>query len=461
MKAIPFVRSFIQRSWVGLGGASASALGSPKCYRGNPVRDSISGGGGPVAAFLGWIERRINVRNLFQLGFPSFAGKEGPTLSSQRIAGPQRGALLALLALISNLAFAAAPDLMLTSSVGASPNPVVAGNGLSVSYTVKNQGTGGAAQSQTRVQVKLGSSTTTTTEIFHTTPALGAGISTSETVSVPISSSVAAGAYTIYVILDYNNAIGQSNVNNDTYQTAVGAVTIQAAAAAAPDLMLTSSVGASPNPVVAGNGLSVSYTVKNQGTGGAAQSQTRVQVKLGSSTTTTTEIFHTTPALGAGISTSETVSVPISSSVAAGAYTIYVILDYNNAIGQSNVNNDTYQTAVGAVTIQAAAAAAPDLMLTSSVGASPNPVVAGNSLSVSYTVKNQGTGGAAQSQTRVQVKLGSSTTTTTEIFHTTPALGAGISTSETVSVPISSSVAAERSRRSLARARYSPRNFRR
>lgn len=124
----------------------------------------------------------------------------------------------------------ATPDLIITSPVSISPSPVTVGNNLTVTYTVKNNGSGNAAQTQTQIQVKPGSSTTTTTEISHTTPALTAGSSTTENVVVPIPSSVAAGTYTVYVILNYNHAIGQSNTSNDTYQTSTGALTIQAAA---------------------------------------------------------------------------------------------------------------------------------------------------------------------------------------------------------------------------------------
>src|SRR5204863_73072 len=154
-------------------------------------------------------------------------------------------------------------------------------------------------------------------------------------------------------ILDYDNAIGQSNTGNDIYQTATGALSIQGVVRS-EDWSVGSTVGVSSNPVTAGNNLTVTYTVKNQGAGRAAQSQAKIQVKLGSSTTTTTEIIHTTLSLAAGASTTENVTVAIPSTVATGSYTVYVILDYNNAIGQSNTGNDIYQTATGALSIQGA-----------------------------------------------------------------------------------------------------------
>jgi hypothetical protein len=125
-------------------------------------------------------------------------------------------------------------------------------------------------------------------------------------------------------------------------------LTWQATPATGPDLIITSSVGISPNPVAAGSNLTVTYTVKNNGSGNATQSQTQIHVQR---FLTTIEIFHTTPALTAGSSITENVVVPIHISVEAGAYTVYVMLDYGKSIGQSNVSNDTYQTSIGALTI--------------------------------------------------------------------------------------------------------------
>jgi hypothetical protein len=80
-------------------------------------------------------------------------------------------------------------------------------------------------------------------------------------VTVPIGTSVAAGNYTVYVILDYNNAIGQSDISaaSDIRSTATGALVIQVPSA--PDLIYTSGLTVSPNPVTRGNNLTVSFTI--------------------------------------------------------------------------------------------------------------------------------------------------------------------------------------------------------
>jgi len=135
------------------------------------------------------------------------------------------------------------PDLIITSSVSASPNPVTAGNNVTISYTVKNNGDGNANSSQTRIQIK-NSLGTLLVENYFTTSSLSVGSSTNESRSLSISSSAASGSYTVYVILDYNNSIGQSNTGNDIYN---GSVTIQAAVSI-PSAPTLNSPGSSPSP---------------------------------------------------------------------------------------------------------------------------------------------------------------------------------------------------------------------
>ena len=115
-----------------------------------------------------------------------------------------------------------APDLTVTGSVGLSPNRAGAGVNLTVSYTVFNQGNGDAPVSQTLVQVNPVSGGASAAGVVHPTPAITAGSSLTENVTVPIPASTPVGAYTVYVTLDYDDAIGQSDTDNDTAQTAIG-----------------------------------------------------------------------------------------------------------------------------------------------------------------------------------------------------------------------------------------------
>jgi internalin A len=121
-------------------------------------------------------------------------------------------------------------------------------------------------------------------------------------------------------------------------------------ASSTPDLTVNSAVSVSPNPVYAGTTLTVSYSVTNQGGASCPASHTRIQIMPGSSSTSVVDSFHTTPIIAAGASLSEQVSISIPASLAAGSYTIYVELDYDQAAGQTT-GNDTAQTSVGALAI--------------------------------------------------------------------------------------------------------------
>lgn len=135
------------------------------------------------------------------------------------------------------------------------------------------------------------------------------------------------------------NAAGDSTYSN-------GSCTTTPEVPTAPDLVISGSIGASPNLVTAGNNVTISYTVRNQGTGNASSSSTRIQIKNAATNALLIESYFTTSALAAGSSVSEYRSISIPSSAASGGYMVYVILDHNNAIGQSNVNNDIYTASI-------------------------------------------------------------------------------------------------------------------
>jgi uncharacterized membrane protein len=189
------------------------------------------------------------------------------------------------------------------------------------------------------------------------------------------------------------------------FALAAGALFQAVFAQAKPDLIIIGSVSVTPNPVTAGSSVTVSYTVKNQGTAFANQSTTRIQIKNASSVLLTEQYF-TTSALSAGASTTESRSLSIPNSAAAGTYTVYVILDYNNAIGQSNTNNDIYWTSLSIQTVQQL----PDLVV-SSLSVSSTSVRAGSQVTVSLTVLNQGSGSAPSSLTRIRLAAGTTITT--------------------------------------------------
>lgn len=118
--------------------------------------------------------------------------------------------------LISNVAAFAAPDVYVDGSVSASPSPVAAGGQVTISYTVRNQGTTAAIGSTTRIQIK-DASLNLLSGCDWDRSALGVGASSSVVNShqVTIPSGTAAGNYTIYIVLDRYNVITGNPTAND------------------------------------------------------------------------------------------------------------------------------------------------------------------------------------------------------------------------------------------------------
>jgi hypothetical protein len=113
------------------------------------------------------------------------------------------------------------PDLI-PIGVTLSGGSVAAGNAMTVSFTVENQGTGPAAASTTGF--RLGSSSSIPPgpsgdipNSFISTLALTAGQSVQQTQTLTIPSATAAGTYYIWVVVDdvANLTLGQSNTAND------------------------------------------------------------------------------------------------------------------------------------------------------------------------------------------------------------------------------------------------------
>ena len=105
-------------------------------------------------------------------------------------------------------------DMVVEGIPAISPNPVTAGNAITVDYTVKNQGVGTAGSSHTKIQIKNSSGVEITAPTF-TENSISTSSSVSQTRSITIPSSAEAGTYTAYVILDNLGQLNQSDTTND------------------------------------------------------------------------------------------------------------------------------------------------------------------------------------------------------------------------------------------------------
>src|SRR5579862_6519479 len=313
--------------------------------------------------------------------------------------------------------WAAQCDIVVTGSPSISPNPVTAGNSITVSYVIHNNGPGNAGTSQTKIQIKNSSGTEITAPTFSA-PAISANSdSPTQTSTVLISAGTPPGTYTAYVILDNLTQLNQSNTSNDLTPGVTFAVQ---APVLQPDIVVQTAPSISPSPVTAGNSIAVSYVIHNNGPGDAGSSQTKIQIKNSSGTEITAPTFSA-PAISANSdSPTQTSTVLISAGTPPGTYTAYVILDNLTQLNQSNTSNDLTP---GVTFVVQAPVLQPDIVVQTAPSISPSPVTAGNSIAVSYVIHNNGPGNAGTSQTKIQIKNSSGTQITAPTFSA-PAISA-------------------------------------
>ncbi|MBD2251345.1 CARDB domain-containing protein [Nostoc parmelioides] len=277
-----------------------------------------------------------------------------------------------------------APDLVITAANA--PTTAALGETISVSWTVKNQGTVSAfADWSDHVYISddqfFDSSDTYLTERYtgEDTP-LASGGSYTVTQDISINNFVATGDHYLLFVADkeyFSNYQGESDETNNVFA--------QAITIAAPDLVITAANA--PTTAVLGETISVSWTVKNQGTVSAfADWPDTVYVSddqfFDSSDTYLTGRYtgeYTPLASGESYTATQDI-IYINNSVATGdRYLLFVADEYNNQ-GETNETNNVFAQAI---TINA-----PDLVITDTND--PTSAALGETISVSWTVKNQG-----------------------------------------------------------------------
>jgi subtilase family serine protease len=209
--------------------------------------------------------------------------------------------------------------------------------------------------------------------------ALDSGASNGGSVSVTIPSSTAPGTYYIVAKADGENAVGETNENNNTRGS--GAVKV------GPDL----NVFALSAPALAGAGaaFTVTDTVKNLGGGSAEPSEIAFYLSANTALDVTDVLLgsRAVPSLLAGAASPGSVPLVVPPSTATGAYYIVAKIDPANAVTEVTETNNVRSSNIFHV--------GPDLVV--SVLTAPNSARAGTTISVTATTRNQGGGGAGAS----------------------------------------------------------------
>jgi subtilase family serine protease len=274
------------------------------------------------------------------------------------------------------------PDLIVTD-ITWSPASPTSGQAVTFSAVIQNQGNGptpagvihGVEFNVDGVQVSWSDTSTTS---------LAAGASRTVTAnSGPNGGSstwtATSGTHTILAHVDDVNRIVESNENNNTFSKTL------TVASALPDLIVT-DVTWSPAAPVTGQAVTFSAVIKNQGLAATPAgvvhrvsfSVDGVLVSFSNTSTTSLAVNGTrtlTANSGPGGSATWTAT--------SGTHTILAQVDDTLLIAESNESNNSFSKSLTVTTTQ------PDLIVTS-ISKSPNNPSAGQAVTFSAVIKNQG-----------------------------------------------------------------------
>jgi subtilase family serine protease len=279
------------------------------------------------------------------------------------------------------------PDLIVESI--SAPSAALSGDRVSVTWTIRNQGNGAATGTWTD-EVRLSSDQTIGSDLFMgsfafagTIPA-GGTITRTQLFTLP---DVFSGAQRFVVTTDRNNELFEFDRenNNAAIDDQVMQVTLR------PFPNLTVSQALAPTSAFSGQQVVVQWAVTNIGSGPTSSANWIDRVYLSLNTTfDASDINLGTQSnasyLGSGESYASSLLVTLPEGI-SGSYYFIVVADSNNQVFELNGESDNSRASNATdVTLTPP----PDLRVTS-VGA-PTAAFSGQTISLTWTVANNGTG---------------------------------------------------------------------
>ena len=209
-----------------------------------------------------------------------------------------------------------------------------AGKNITVTDTTKNQGTGQAGASTT----KLYFSTDTTYSAGDTylgscpVPSLAAGTSNPCSITVTIPSVTCVDTYYIIAIADANGDVPETNENNNAKSKSIKI---------GSDLIVSSL--SAPLSAAAGSTINVTDITKNSGADATGASTTKLYLSANTAYNPWDTYLNSrpVPSLAAGASSMGITSVTIPLGTPAGTYYIIVAADANGDVPETNEANNT------------------------------------------------------------------------------------------------------------------------
>jgi hypothetical protein len=199
------------------------------------------------------------------------------------------------------------------------------------------------------------------------------------------------------------------------------AATVSCVSAPQPDLLLT-QIGASPSTVAAGNNVSLTATVANQGGGSASASAVGFYLSNDQVLSANDVLLGTSPggALGLNLTASRPLTAAVPATTAPGSYYVIFVADPTNAVAESNEANNGASLRLTVTQ----ATATRDETAGYTVAVAPNPVASGQPL----LVRLDGNGPAGPATVELYNTLGQRVHTQPLVLSPTRANRAEIST---------------------------------
>ncbi|MEZ6233881.1 MAG: CARDB domain-containing protein [Phycisphaerales bacterium] len=235
------------------------------------------------------------------------------------------------------------PDLAasITQPSGPAASP---GGSLVIPFSIPNNGTDDAGPSTARFVLSSDQTIGNADDVTIATqavPALSPGQSFGGEYTATVPASLGAGTWYAGVIADAENAVAESNENNNTAITAQPV--IEVAAPTLPDLVVT-ILDSSPRPAtIRGVPFTVTYRVDNLG--GTPSGATNNNFFLPGDPFNWFLGAADVPALTAGQSYTNTITLTVPSDLSPGAYPLGSLVDVNNLVSESNESNNETITA--------------------------------------------------------------------------------------------------------------------
>jgi YVTN family beta-propeller protein len=170
---------------------------------------------------------------------------------------------------------------------------------------------------------------------------LAVGGSSTGTITAKIPTTVPGGGFYLQAVADYSNQILEGNKTNNTFTNTTGTITLPL-----PDLTIT-AVSSTAISVTRGGTVSITFTVKNQGQGGATSFNVGLYLSKDNVITTSDKILGSVnyrSGLSSGVSNTQTPTVTIPTTVSPGTYYLGAYADYLNSVPESNETNNSLAT---------------------------------------------------------------------------------------------------------------------